>query len=152
MSRSRVVLVALASLIVGVIAGGNLFSKSQPRSVISLRRCERCLSAADLAGLMASVAIQKAPGAMPLVVVETDRTIAFQLPRSSGFHFVIVPKKDLKDIGDISEANAAYLTDAYLVARHLIEKHKLSKYSFSTNGPGYQSVTYLHFHLRSEGV
>mgnify|MGYP001601236171 CR=1 FL=1 len=54
---------------------------------------------------------------------------------------MIIPKKDLKDIGDISEANAALLTDAYLVARHLIEKNKLSKYNLSTNGPGYQSVT-----------
>lgn len=152
MSRSRVVLVAMASLVVGIIAGGNLFSRSQPRSIISLRRCERCLRPADLAGLLASVAIQKVPGAMPFVVVETDRTIALQLPRSAGFHFVIVPKKDLKDIGDISEANAAYLTDAYLVARHLIEKHHLIRYSLATNGPGYQSVTYLHFHLTSEGV
>lgn len=152
MRRSRVVLVALVSLILGVIVGGNLFSQSQPRSLISLRRCERCLSAADLAGLVASVAIQKFPGGMPFKVVETERSVAFQIPLSSGFHFVIVPKKDLKNIEDISEANAAYLTDAYLVARHLIEKHKLSKYSFGTNGPGYQSVTYLHFHLRSGGI
>lgn len=152
MTRSRVALVAAAAFAVGIIAGGNLFSQSQPRSVIALRRCERCLSAADLAGLLASVGIQKIPDALPLVVAQTDRTIALQLPRGSGFHFVIVPRKDLKDIGDISEANAAYLTDAYMVARHLIEMHKLSKYSFATNGPGYQSVTYLHFHLRSEGI
>ena len=152
MSRSRVALVAVASFAVGIVAGGNLFSETQPRSIISLRHCDRCLSPAELAGLLASVAIQKFPGVVPFVVVETDRTIALRYPMGTGFHFVIIPKKDLKDIGDISEANAAYLTDAYLVARHLIEKHKLYKYSLATNGPGYQSVAYLHFHLTSQGI
>jgi hypothetical protein len=152
MRRSRVVLVAMVSLVIGIVAGGNLFSKTQPRSVISLRHCDHCLSPSDLAGLMGSVAMQKFPGMVPFVVEETDKTIAMRLPLRTGFHFVIIPKKDIKDVGDISEANAAYLTDAFLVARHLIEKHKLRKYSLATNGPGFQSVTYLHFHLRSSGI
>lgn len=139
MTRSRVALVAVASFAIGVVAGGNLFSASQPRSIISLRHCDNCMTAADLAGLLGSVAIQKFPGVVPYVVVETDKTIALRYPIGTGFHFVIIPKKDLKDIGDISEENAPYLTDAYLVARHLIEKHKLSVYSLGTNGPGYQS-------------
>ena len=152
MTRSRVVLVAVASFAIGIVAGGNLFSESQPRSFISLRHCDRCWSAAELAGLLGSVAIQKVPGMMPYVVAETNMTIALRLPTNTGFHFVIIPKQDLKDVGQISAANAAYLTDVYLVARHLIEKHKLSKYSLGTNGPGYQSVTYLHFHLTSQGI
>lgn len=152
MTRSRVAFVAVAAFAIGIVAGGNLFSKSQPRSFISLRHCDRCWSAAQLAGLLGSVAVQKTPGAIPFVVEETDKSIAIRYPLRKGFHFVIVPKKDFKDIGDISEANAAYLTDVFLVARHLIEKHRLSKYSFATNGPGYQSVNYLHFHLTSQGI
>ena len=148
MKRSRVMLVAVASLLVGVVIGGNVFSRTQPRSIIALRHCENCLSFADLAGLLASVGVHDFPGLIPNVVVETHKTIAIQLPGSS-IHYVIIPKKDLKDLDDISEPNFGYLTDAYLVARQLIEKRALSSYRLYTNGPGRQNVTYLHFHLVS---
>lgn|SRR5262245_1846635 len=149
MSRSRVVWVALFFLALGVVIGGNLFSKSQPRSFIALTRCDSCLSAADLAGLLASVGIQKFPGKIPFAEIETNKTVAIRLPASREVHYVIIPKKDLKNVADLSEANAAYLVDAYLVARRLIERDRLSEYRFYTNGPGIQNVTYLHFHLVS---
>jgi len=149
LSRSRIVWLSIASAALGVVIGGNLFSRSQPRSFIALTRCENCLSIADLAGLLGSVGIQKFPGRIPLAEVETDRTVAMRLPESHGVHYVIIPKKDLKDVGDISEANAAYVTDAYLVARRLIERDRLSNYRLYTNGPGIQNATYLHFHLVS---
>jgi hypothetical protein len=152
MKRWRVVMVSLLSALAGLIAGGILFSQSQPRSFIALKSCENCASPADLAGLLASVGIQKLPGALPLVVFQTDKTIAFKLPVSYGFHYVIVPRKDLKDLGDISRENAAYLVDAFLVIRHLIEENHLVRYSLCANGPGYQRVTYLHFHLTFHGV
>jgi hypothetical protein len=151
MKRSRVVLISLVSALVGLVAGGWAFSKSQPRSVIALKSCENCASPADLLGLLASVGIQKTPGVMPLKVLETDKTIAFELPRTRGFHYVIVPRIDIKDVGDISPGNAEYLVDAFLVMRRLIDDHHLTHYAVTTNGPGYQSVTYLHFHLSSDG-
>ena len=148
MKRSRNVLLVLASIFAGIAIGGNLFSRSQPRSIIALRHCDHCLSLADLAGLLGSVGVQKFPGLIPNVVVETDKTVAIKLP-GSAIHYVVFPKKDLKDLSDISEANADYLVDAYLVARHLIEKDGLSSYRLYTNGPGRQNATYLHFHLIS---
>jgi len=88
---------------------------------------------------------------MPFKVFETDKTVVIKHPFSSDrIHYVIIPKKDIKNIGEISEANAQYLTDAFFVARWIIEREKLSKYSFYTNGPGSQDVTYLHFHLVAE--
>jgi len=109
------------------------------------------LRPADLLGLIASVGIQKFPGLIPLVAFETDRTVAIKLPSSAERkHYVIIPKRDIKNIGDISEATDEYLLDAYLVARKIIEAGKLSKYRFYTNGPGFQDVTYLHFHLVAE--
>jgi hypothetical protein len=140
----------IASLGLGIVIGGNLFSRSQPRSVIALTRCVDCLSPKELAGLLASAGIQNTPGLIPLVTVETDKTIAVKLPTRRGVHYVIFPKRDLKDVGDFSEANAPYLIDAYRVVRHLIERDSLSNYSLITNGPGYQSVRYLHFHLQSQ--
>jgi diadenosine tetraphosphate (Ap4A) HIT family hydrolase len=144
--RSRV-LVALVSLAIGIVIGGILFSRSQPRSFIALGRCENCLSLADLLGLLGSVGIQRFPGLIPSKAAETDKTVAIRIPAGSDRHFVIIPKKDLKDLGDISSRDLGYLTDAFLVARHLIEKHGMRRYRFYTNGPDRQAVTYLHFHL-----
>jgi hypothetical protein len=148
MKARGVVLVAVLSMAAGVVVGGNIFARTQPRSVIALAHCDHCWRPSDLAGLMASVGIQRAPGLMPLVAFETDKTIAIKLP-SRRIHYVLFPKRDIKNIGEFSEENAPYLVDAFLVARHLIEQDKLEKYQFTTNGPAYQDVTYLHFHLEA---
>jgi hypothetical protein len=146
MTRSRIAFLMLASVALGIVIGGNLFSRSQPRSIIALKSCDRCLRLADLAGLLVSIGVQRVPGLIPNVALETDKTVAIQLP-GSGVHYVIFPKKDLKDLRDISQANVEYLLDAYVVARRLVEKNGWSAYRFYTNGPGRQNATYLHFHL-----
>jgi len=151
MKKFKIIFLVLISLCVGVLIGGYLFSQSQPRSFLAINRCESCLTHADLLGLLASVGIQNFPGLMPFRVFETDKTVVIKYPFSSDrIHYVIVPKKDIKNIEGISEANAQYLTDAFLVARWIIEREKLSKYRLYTNGPGSQDVTYLHFHLVAE--
>ena len=151
MKKFKIILLVLISLCVGILIGGYLFSQSQPRSFLAINRCESCLSHEDLLGLLASVQIQHFSGIMPFKVFETDKTVVIKHPFSSDrVHYVIIPKRDIKNIGEISEANAQYLTDAFFVARHIIEREKLSKYSLCTNGPGSQDVTYLHFHLVAE--
>jgi hypothetical protein len=151
MKKFKIVLLVLFPICVGILIGGYLFSQSQRRSFLALNRCQNCLTHEDLLGLVASVGIQKFPGLMPFVVFETDKTIAVKRPFSSErIHYVIIPKKDIKNIGEISEADAQYLTDAFFVGRWIIERENLSKYRLYTNGPGYQDVTYLHFHLVAE--
>ena len=151
MKRFKIILWVLISLCIGILIGGYLFSQSQPRSFLAINRCASCLTHEDWLGLLASVGIQNFPGLMPFKVFETDKTVVIKHPFSSDrIHYVIIPKKDIKNIGEISEANAQYLTDAFFVARWIIEREKLSKYSFYTNGPGSQDVTYLHFHLVAE--
>jgi diadenosine tetraphosphate (Ap4A) HIT family hydrolase len=106
------------------------------------------MSRKDLYGLLASAAIQRIPGTIPFIIFETDKTIAVKLPsKKTHFHYVIFPKKDIKNIGELGEEDSSYLTDAFLVARHIIEKEKLTRYVMFTNGPDKQDVTYLHFHL-----
>ncbi len=151
MKKLKMISLILISLCVGIVIGGYLFSKSQPRSFLAITRCQSCLTHEDLLGLLASVAIQKFPGLVPLKVFETDRTVVIKHPFSSDrIHYVIIPKKDIKNIGEISEVNAPYFTDALFVAGWLIERDKLSEYRLYTNGPGSQDVTYLHFHLVAE--
>lgn len=151
MKKFKIILLILFSICEGILIGGYLFSQSQPRSFLALNRCQNCLTPEDLLGLVASVGIQKFPGLMPSVVFETDKTIVVKHPfPSERVHYVIIPKKDIKNVGEISEADAQYLIDAFLVIRSIIERQNLSKYRFYTNGPGYQDVTYLHFHLVGE--
>jgi hypothetical protein len=144
----KLVVVSVLGVFIGLISGGVLFSQSQPRSVLALHHCDQCLNVNDLAGLLASVGIQKFPGLLPSVVFETDRTIALQVPSAKqGAHYVIVPKKDIKNIGEFSAEEAQYLIDIFAVAQHLIKAKALTNYRIITNGPGFQDVTYLHFHL-----
>ena len=132
----------------GVVSGGYLFSDSRPRSFLAFNRCEKCLGTTELIGLMASVGIQKTGGAIPFKVMETDKTIVIRHPLSKmRIHYVIIPKKDIRDVGDLSAEDTDYLIDMYAVATELIRKERLSRYRLYTNGPGYQAVGYLHFHL-----
>ena len=151
MEKFKIILLVLISVCLGILIGGYLFSQSQPRSFLAINRCQNCLTQKDLLGLIASVGIQKFPGLIPFVVFETDKTVVIKLPFSRRrSHYAIVPKKDIKNIGEISEADTQYLTDVFFVVRQIVEQEKLSNYRFYTNGPGSQDVTYLHFHLVTE--
>ena len=138
-------------LIAGIIIGGYLFSGVQPRSFINLQRCEdKCLTSREFLGLLGSVGIQKFGKVLPLVIKETDKTIVIRHPfPQSKIHYVIIPKIDIKDMSDIKEGSEPYVIDAFAVMSQIIREDNLTKYRVITNGPGYQSVAYLHFHLLS---
>ncbi len=147
--KTRILAPALA-LLGGVGLGGYLFSDSQPRSFLALSNCVSCYRPNDLAGLLASAGIQKAAGAIPLVAKETDRCVAIEHPfHTAKFHFVVFPKKDIKDIAHISVDDQQYVLDCLAVVRALVVENDLRTYRLQTNGPGLQDVTYLHFHLIS---
>ena len=144
----RSVFINMLCLTIGLVSGGMLFSRTQPRSVLAIQHCHHCLERKELAGLLASVGIQKFPGLLPDVVMETDHTLAMQLPSTKGgTHYVLIPKKDMKNIGTVATEDAPYLIDLFGVAQHLITANGLTEYQLITNGPGYQDVSYLHFHL-----
>ena len=69
MGAAKIILLTLISIGLGILIGGYLFSKSQPRSFLALNRCENCLSPEDLLGLVASVGIQRFPKLVPSVVL-----------------------------------------------------------------------------------
>ncbi len=148
-TRTHLVSSIIVSLILGIVIGGYLFSRTQPRSFLAVHACEsHCWQINDLAGLVAAVGIQHFHEIVPSIVAETDTILVIKHPRPvAKYHYVIIPKKDIKNIGQLSENDTQYLYDAYAVAQSLIEKEKLKNYRIVTNGPGYQQVTYLHFHL-----
>ena len=105
----------------------------------------------DVMGLIGSVGIRTLAGHLemvPFVVLETDRTFAITVSAAkTEAHYVLVPKKDIRDISEISAEDAPYLINVFLTARQLVEKQGLHDYQIYANGPGLQSVGYLHFHL-----
>ena len=149
MKRSKVVLLMVASLLVGVLLGGYLFANTRPRSFLALNRCEgTCFRANELLGLLASVGFQRFGPLVPSVVRETDKTIVIEHPSPQArIHYLVIPKKDIKNIGELSDADSEYLIDAFKVVREIIREKNLNDYWLTTNGPGYQTATYLHFHL-----
>ena len=134
----------------GIGLGGYLFADTQPRSFLALANCGSCYRPNDLAGLVASVGIQRASAALPRMVKENDRCLAIEYPfRKTKFHFVVFPKRDIRSVADISVDDLPYVLDCLAVIRALVVENDLHEYRVETNGPGPQKVTYLHFHLVS---
>ncbi|MBI2098431.1 MAG: HIT domain-containing protein [Candidatus Wildermuthbacteria bacterium] len=148
----RYISLAIVFILAGVIVGGYLFSDTKPRSFLSVRECGlSCLNQEELLGLLGSVGIQRLPGIIPSVQKETDKTIVIKHPfPQAPIHYVIIPKKDIKATEDISEEDTPYIIDAYAVMSALIREQNLRDYKIVINGPGFQTVRYLHFHLVSE--
>lgn len=149
MKKIRIILLVLAALLIGIILGGYLFSRTQPRSFLALNKCEAtCLQENELMGLLASVGIQRFSSFAPRVVKETDKTIVIEHPSPQArIHYLVIPKKDIKNVAELSESDREYLVDMFAVMRAIIVEKNLVNYRILTNGPGYQGVTYLHFHL-----
>ncbi len=135
----------------GALVGGYLFRNTQPRSFLTIDKCSRtCLKPNELLGLLGSAGVQKLPDFVPFVVKETDKTVVIESPvRQAPIHYIIFPKKDIRDAGDISKSDREYLVNAYAVMTQIIKEKNLRKYKIYTNGPDYQAFNYLHFHLLS---
>jgi len=148
----KTALLSGVSLLTGIAIGGYLFAQTQRRPVLSLRRRLRSpLRTNELMGLLGSVAINKFSGWLPRVVLETDRSVAIRHPNPKRrFHYVVIPKKDIANIGAFGDEDREYLIDSFAVIQELIEQKRLTDYEVLTNGPGHQTVTYLHFHLMSD--
>ena len=132
----------------GLMTGRLLFADSLPRQLLSLHLTTRGWDANQIAGLFASVAVRKAPWLIPKVILETDKTLVFEHPRPRfKTHYMFVPKKDIKNIGELTIEDMIYLTDLFATLATVIQSRHLSDYRLWTNGPGKQDVAYLHFHL-----
>ena len=149
MKRIKTALLPSLTFLLGILVGGYLFVDTRPRSILALNKCGgTCLQPNELVGLLASVGVQNFSGVLPSVVKETDKTVVISHPAAHArIHLVIIPKKDIKNIGEFSEDDREYLVDAFRLIREIVAEKELVDYNVSTNGPGYQAVTYLHFHL-----
>jgi hypothetical protein len=148
MRKFLTLLIPVFFLSIGIAIGGYLFVHSHPRSFLSLDQGKIRLTKRELAGLIASAGLQQLPDFVPSVVFESEKTVVISSPTPEArLDYVFFPKKDIKNIGEITKEDSEFLMDAYLSARHIIETKNYQNYRFYTNGPGHQKITYLHFHL-----
>jgi len=141
-------LLVLLTFIAGIAVGGILFKDSRPRSLLSIRECRNRLNPSEAAGLLGSVVVQKMPGIIPHVLVETDKTIVFKHPRPKHrVHYVFVPKKDIRNIGELTDEDKDHIIDLFSTVVAVLNRQGIKSYMLWTNGPGKQEVAYLHFHL-----
>lgn len=133
----------------GFALGGFLFSKTQPRTFLKITNCQmHCLNTTEFLGLLASAGIQRLDDQLPEKAMETEKTVVIKHPFAvTPVHYVILPKKDIKNISEVTAEDEEYIMDAIAVMQELVKKEGIENYKVVTNGPGYQSVSYLHFHL-----
>ncbi len=84
---------------------------------------------------------------------ETATLIAFHHPRPVyPFHVLIVPRRALRDLRDLTPEQADFMADLFQTAQSIVEEFRLEQvgYRLITNGGSYQDVPHLHFHLISE--
>ena len=143
---------ALALFVIGVVCGGYLFSQSLPRSFQAGGSCQaRCYMPNEIAGLIMSAAILRAPFLIPSAVLESDTCLAIRHPKPlAKIHYVLFPKHDTRNITTLTPADLPYVLGFLAMARELVLRDKLQAYRFYTNGPELQEIAYLHFHLVSE--
>ena len=133
----------------GFAAGGWVFHDVQPRTWLTVKDGRVHASSAQVLGYLGSAIMRRAPGVIPEVVMETDRTIAmkYPVPGMDKDHYVIVPKRDIRDVSQLAKGDEASLVDAFAVIGKLARKTNMGHYKVVTNSPAEQDVGYLHFHL-----
>lgn len=138
MKSLKPALMFVVPLLLGVALGAYLFIDIRPRNFIALPHCTtNCFSSKELGGLLVSIGVQKTPGLLPNVVEETDLTIALKSPEPlATIDYLILPKKDILDLGDVSTDDAAYIADAFEVMADIIRTNHLTDYRVITNWAG----------------
>lgn len=141
-------IIAVSILFIGIIVGAWWFRDVRPRSLLSITSCSNCLHPNEISGAIAAGLFQNHPDWVPSVVIETERAVAIRHPAPSNkYHFVVFPKKDIKNLGDTGEAEREFLSEVMVLSAKLIHDFKLKDYRVWSNGPRTQLIGYLHFHV-----
>ena len=85
------------------------------------------------------------------VVYEDDECLAMRdIAPQAPVHVLLIPKREIASIDDLTDGDAALLGHLWLVIRNLARQMKLDRgYRVVVNcgGEGGQTVDHLHFHL-----
>jgi histidine triad (HIT) family protein len=84
---------------------------------------------------------------------ETPTLVAFYHPQPNyPVHILIVPKRAISNLLEITPADEPFLVDLFACVRELVLELQLDKqgYRLVANGGEYQDIPQLHFHLICE--
>jgi histidine triad (HIT) family protein len=84
---------------------------------------------------------------------DTPTLLAFYHPQPSyPFHVLIVPKRAIAHLSDLTPADVDFTADLFQTVSSLVDEFHLegAGYRLIANGGAYQDVPQLHFHLISE--
>lgn len=86
------------------------------------------------------------------VVLETDRVLAFRdINPQAPTHILIIPRRHIATINDLTEADAAEIGRLYLAARELAKEEGFDEDGYrvvmNCNAAAGQTVFHLHMHL-----
>ena len=91
--------------------------------------------------------------AIPLHTLrETATLVAFYHPQPSyPVHILILPKRAIPSMADLTAQDAKVLAEIILIAQSLVEELRLEKegYRLIVNGGAYQELAQMHWHLVS---
>lgn len=152
-SRSRALAVLVLGIAIGLVIGVGGFRSIEPRSLLAWRTCDQgsCLRLNEVTGLVAALGLKLPAEVVPSVVRETPYSLVVRHPfPEARVHYLVIPKKYIKNIGELSDDDKVYLLDAFATMQDIIKQEHLQTYIIKTNGPGYQDVAYLHFHLMAK--
>jgi histidine triad (HIT) family protein len=88
----------------------------------------------------------------PDVVYETDRLLAFRdIDPKAPTHILIIPKRHISTINDITAEDAALIGELYLAAKEIASQEGLAEPGYrvvmNCNEQGGQAVYHIHLHL-----
>ena len=86
------------------------------------------------------------------IVYENDKVLAFKdINPVSPIHILIIPKKEIPTINDISSNDKELLGEMFITAQKIAKKLNINKNGyrvvFNCNEDGGQTVFHLHMHL-----
>lgn len=92
-------------------------------------------------------------GAIPSKkVFENDRIVAFHdIQPAAPVHILIIPKKHIPTMNDVTDEDAQVVAELFAVARHIAKEQGIAESGYrlvnNVNADGGQLVYHLHIHL-----
>jgi len=86
------------------------------------------------------------------IVYETEKVIAFNdINPVAPIHILVVPKKEIPTLNDITAEDTVYLAEIYSAIREITKKLNIAEEGYrvitNCNKNGGQEVFHLHFHI-----
>lgn len=120
----------------------------KPRDGIEIINCDDCIKKKEIAGTLAAIAVQIAPHTIPKNVEISNKCFVMEHYNPKGrLHYVAFPRKDIKDFGEIGTDDLPYVAECFSMFQRIIQREHTTRYRILSNGPYFQDVRMLHFHL-----